>query len=304
VNPSERILCYRKSSHNHSQMAGTQKKRPLAQMNKLTYDIVLWVFTIIVDLFFREIHPRGSWKIPRTGPVLFVAAPHANQFIDPLILMRIVRQEAHRRIFFLIAEKSMRRKFIGTMSGKVGALPVGRAMDSKHPAEGKIYLPDPFGDPTLVRGVGTKFDSKDFQIGGLIVLPSVNNEAASSEIVEILNSEELRVKRPFKGAVAMQQLTGREDSGEDAKVARGPVNDFEGTKFQVAPKIDQSKVYDAVFDQLNRGNCVGIFPEGGSHDRTDLLPLKGTFQHCRLVHSEVLTYRSWNCDHGTGCSCG
>jgi len=25
---------------------------------------------------------------------------------------------------------------------------------------------------------------------------------------------------------------------------------------------------------LNEGKCFAIFPEGGSHDRTDLLPLK------------------------------
>jgi glycerol-3-phosphate O-acyltransferase/dihydroxyacetone phosphate acyltransferase len=26
---------------------------------------------------------------------------------------------------------------------------------------------------------------------------------------------------------------------------------------------------------LHHGGSIGIFPEGGSHDRTDLLPLKG-----------------------------
>jgi len=44
-----------------------------------TYDLMLWTLSILVDLFFRVVHPRGSWKIPRTGPVIFVAAPHANQ---------------------------------------------------------------------------------------------------------------------------------------------------------------------------------------------------------------------------------
>jgi glycerol-3-phosphate O-acyltransferase/dihydroxyacetone phosphate acyltransferase len=43
------------------------------------YDVFLWVIGIIIDLFFREVHPRGSWKVPKTGPILFVAAPHANQ---------------------------------------------------------------------------------------------------------------------------------------------------------------------------------------------------------------------------------
>lgn len=194
--------------------------------------------------------------------------------------MRVVRMEAQRRICFLIAEKSMRRKFIGWFARNVGALPVGRALDSTKPAQGRVYLPDPVNDPTLVRGVGTNFEGKDFQVGGLVVLPSVNNTAASSEILEIHGPEELRVKRPFKGGVALRQLTGREDVSDDGKIMNGdgkigPAEGFEGTNFKVAPKVDQSKVYDAVFAKLNQGGCVGIFPEGGSHDRTELLPLKG-----------------------------
>jgi hypothetical protein len=34
---------------------------------------------VMVDIFFREIRSRGSYRIPRRGPVIFVAAPHANQ---------------------------------------------------------------------------------------------------------------------------------------------------------------------------------------------------------------------------------
>ena len=45
--------------------------------DNVIYDLFLWVFTVVVDLFFREIHPRSTWRIPKKGPVLFVAAPHA-----------------------------------------------------------------------------------------------------------------------------------------------------------------------------------------------------------------------------------
>jgi hypothetical protein len=48
-------------------------------MSKWKYDSFLWVMSIFADTFFREVHPRGSWKVPRHGPILFVAAPHANQ---------------------------------------------------------------------------------------------------------------------------------------------------------------------------------------------------------------------------------
>ncbi len=34
------------------------------------------------------------------------------------------------------------------------------------------------------------------------------------------------------------------------------------------------QMYNEVYNTLKRGRAVGIFPEGGSHDRTSLLPFK------------------------------
>lgn len=256
---------------------GKPLHKELHPMTNWVYDVFLWTFSILVDLFFREVHPRGSWKIPRRGPIIFVAAPHANQFVDPLVLMRTLRVEAHRRVAFLIAEKSIRRKFIGWFSRHVGAVPVGRALDMVKPATGNVYLPN-IDEILHIRGHGTNFESKEYQIGGLIVLPSVKGTAASAEIAEIIGPEELRLKKPFKSAVALRQLTGRDDVSEDGQFQnreqKGPVASYEGTRFKLAPKVDQSQVYDAVFDRLSAGGAVGIFPEGGSHDRTELLPLK------------------------------
>lgn len=199
-------------------------------------------------------------------------------------MMRTIWIEAHRRVSFLIAEKSMRLRFIGLVARLVGSVSVARAMDSTRPATGKIYLPDPQNDPSLVRGIGTKFDSSEVQIGGLLVLPAVSGSTASGEVAEVLGPEELRLKKVFKGAIAMKQLTGRDDIDEDGKLAngnesfqQGPSQGYQGSTFKTAPKIDQSKVYDTVFQALNSGGCIGIFPEGGSHDRTELLPLKRTF---------------------------
>lgn len=260
-------------------MPAKQKSKDAA--NGLVYDIFLWIFNVVVELFFREIHPRSSWRIPKKGPVIFVAAPHANQFVDPLLLMRVVRHDAHRRIAFLVAEKSMRRKFIGFMAGLVGSVAVGRALDNKKPAKGKIYLADPDGDPCLIRGTDVDFTDGEYMPGGLLVLPSVNNVAANTEIAEVISATEIRLKKPFKGDVALKQLTGRaldEDEGEGEGTGRGGGKEkekrFEGVRFSVAPHIDQGDVYSAVFKRLHAGGCIGIFPEGGSHDRTELLPLK------------------------------
>ncbi|KAF2220462.1 hypothetical protein BDZ85DRAFT_241111 [Elsinoe ampelina] len=243
-------------------------RQPSQRAGDLVYDAFLWIFSIIVELFFREIHPRSTWKVPRHGPLIIVAAPHANQFVDPLILMRVLRQDVHRRVNWLIADKSMKRKFIGFGAGLVGSVPVGRALDNKKPAKGTLYLPDPEGDATLVKGRGVDFTLQEYMVGGLLVLPSVNNEAANAEIKEILGRDEIRLKKPFKGPVAYKQLTGREAQ------EGGKVTNYEGTKFSVAPHVDQSAVYDAVFTKLQQNGCIGIFPEGGSHDRTELLPLK------------------------------
>ncbi|ESZ94690.1 hypothetical protein SBOR_4941 [Sclerotinia borealis F-4128] len=262
----------------NEQQVHEHKHKEQFPMTNWIYDVFLWTFSILVDLFFREVHPRGSWKVPRRGPVIFVAAPHANQFVDPLILMRTLRNECHRRAAFLIAAKSMGRFIVGWFARKVGAVPVGRALDMVKPGSGKIYLPDPINDPLLIRGIGTKFDGKEIQVGGLLVLPSIDGTAANTEIAEVISAEELRLKKPFRGRNAMIQLTGREDVDEDGKFGdqsvKGTKGSFEGSKYKTAPKVDQTQVYDAVFDRLRGGGAVGIFPEGGSHDRTELLPLK------------------------------
>ncbi|KAJ5133730.1 hypothetical protein N7526_005095 [Penicillium atrosanguineum] len=237
------------------------------------YDLVLWSFSVLIDLFFREVHPRGSWKIPRRGPIIIVAAPHANQFVDSLVLMRVIRSEAHRRISWLIAEKSFRRKFIGLLARGIGTLPVARAMDNLKPGTGTIYLPDPVNEPTLLRGVGTNFEGPGFEKEGTIALPTINGTSHSTAIAEIHGPEELVLKKPFKHRDALFQLTGRKDFSSPGD-ANQQDSEFKGTRFKVAPHVDQTAVYEAVFARLNAGGCVGIFPEGGSHDRPSLLPLK------------------------------
>ncbi|KAJ5899155.1 hypothetical protein N7495_003899 [Penicillium taxi] len=241
------------------------------------YDLTLWTFSVLIDLFFREVHPRGSWKIPRRGPIIIVAAPHANQFVDSLVLMRVIRSEAHRRISWLIAEKSFRRKFIGVLARGIGTLPVARAMDNLKAGQGTVYLPDPVDEPTLLRGVGTNFEGPGFEVDGTIALPTINGTSHSAAIAEIHGPEELVLKKAFKHRDALFQLTGRKDIDDDGNFtgdAASKTSDFKGSKFKVAPHVDQTAVYKAVFGRLNAGGCVGIFPEGGSHDRPSLLPLK------------------------------
>lgn len=56
-----------------------EHKKELYPMVNWKYDIFLHIMGNVADLFFREVVSRGSWKVPQSGPVLFVAGPHANQ---------------------------------------------------------------------------------------------------------------------------------------------------------------------------------------------------------------------------------
>lgn len=127
-----------------------------------------------------------------------------------------------------------------------------RAQDLTKPAKGTITLHDR-SQPLQITGSQTKFT--DLKPGMLIVLPK---EVGSSEIESIETDTKLTLKREFRGLTTLELL---ETPG--------------GTEFKVAPKVDQSWVYEKVFERLEDGGCVGIYPEGGSHDRSDLLPLKG-----------------------------
>lgn len=215
-----------------------------------TYDVVVWLFLKIFHLFFREIRSRGAFRIPTEGPVIFVAAPHANQFIDPMLVMQQIKTEAGRRVSFLIAEKSLHRKFIGTVARLALAIGVVRAQDNLKPASGKIFI-DFDTNPLLVRGQGTKF-TKELKVKGLLGLP---NSLGNAEIDQIISDTELLLRKEYKNS-------------------KGRALASQGTTYKFAPHVDQSSVYRYVFEHLNKGGCIGIFPEGGSHDRSDLLPLK------------------------------
>jgi glycerol-3-phosphate O-acyltransferase/dihydroxyacetone phosphate acyltransferase len=222
------------------------------------YDLLLHVFSACLDIFFREIYPRSTWKIPKRDAVIIVAAPHANQFVDSVLLMRILKQHAGRRVSFLIAEKSLREPYVGPLASRMGALPVTRAMDNVRPGKGEIFLVDPTGDTALLGGHDVNFTK--LSVGSLIVLPKSGSENPEQQaIAEIMGPEALRLKGPFKASNAGEPLHEKLLSG---------------IPYKVAPHVDQSEMYDAVFRSLSGGGCIGIFPEGGSHDRPSMLPLK------------------------------
>ena len=182
--------------------------------------------------------------------------------------MKILRS-LDRQISWLMAEKSFQRPFVGTMASIMGVVPVSRAMDVAKPAEGTIFLLDLVNHPTLLTGIGTNFDDPMFKAGSSIYLPTINGESHRLDIAEVCAKERILLKSAPTHEDAFFRLTGKRTTADESSLG------FSGSKFKVAPHVDQTQVYKSVFDRLARGGCLGIFPEGGSHDRTELLPLKG-----------------------------
>ncbi|KAL6066355.1 Glycerol-3-phosphate/dihydroxyacetone phosphate acyltransferase [Balamuthia mandrillaris] len=202
------------------------------------YKYIRWFFALILKIFFNEVQVVGKANIPKTGPVIFVGN-HRNQFMDGCLLISACKS---RRIRFLIAAKSMRRKVVGFFAGAAEAIPVERPQDIAKKGRGLITTEG----GTKVKGHnGTAF-KKEVQVGDSIALGE-----EVRRVVSIDDDSNLTIGSAF--------------SDEDVTTP---------TAFKIHPKQDQSTVYHTVWEALSEGHCIGIFPEGGSHDRTDLLPLK------------------------------
>jgi len=215
-------------------------------LRNFLYDMIIFFFNIVINIFFRDVQTRGQHYIPKTGPIIFVAAPHANQFVDPILLIT----KTNRRIGFLIAQSSMERKWIGRFARALRTIPVIRAQDLAKKGEGKIYLPSPLTDPTLLRGYDTKFLST-LKPRYRISLPN----KCMAEVESVVSDTEVILKYPFENGLEILTQEG-------------------GSAYRYAPFVDQHIVYSKVFNRLNNNRCIGIFPEGGSHDRSTFLPLK------------------------------
>jgi len=192
---------------------------------------------------------------------LLVFAPKTVRSRNTLTFPGDILLSFNRRVSWLMAEKSFQKPFIGRMATAIGALPVSRAMDVARPGKGTIFLPEPISNPRLLKGIGTDFTSPEFGPGFSLYLPAINGESHKLDIAEIRGSEIIFLKSQPASKDAFLQLTGKRDVSDKAVLG------FCGSKFKVAPHVDQTKMYETVFRSLRHAGCVGIFPEGGSHDR-------------------------------------
>ncbi|SCV06159.1 LANO_0H23398g1_1 [Lachancea nothofagi CBS 11611] len=227
------------------------------------YDLMVFIFDIIFAIFFREIKVRGTHNVPVKGtPTILVCAPHANQFVDAALVMSQVRKlkgNRSRHTCLVTAEVSYRKRFISLFSKSTGGIPVPRAQDNLKPVDSQlqIYIPN-WDTPTVAkcRMIGSTDSPRlksRFTPKSLIGMPFY---LGNTQIAEVKDDETLILAKPFKDTPQIHDLLSS------------------GTNFKYAPKIDNTAVYQNVFNHLHSSGCVGIFPEGGSHDRPSLLPIK------------------------------
>lgn len=226
------------------------------------YDVLIWVFDAVIHTFFRELRLRGTFHIPKRGPIVFVIAPHHNQYVDPVVVMTTVRKTAGRRISLLTAAKTYRDKFIGPLARLCSTIPVERAQDLVVTKPGRIWIENfgPDNDNLVVLGEGTDFE-RDAMAKGLIGLPEYLGNA---QVHHVVSPTKLVLSRPFKVSFS--------DKGAKNQKTIAYLRD--GTSYKAAPHVDNTQMFQSVYRHLQSGQVLGIFPEGGSHDRPGLLPLK------------------------------
>lgn len=209
---------------------------------------IMW---LLANVFFREVDVIGKENIPKDGPVVF-AASHTNQFMDSLLLLA----HAGRPVKFIIAEKSMSRPVIGQFARLLGAVPVVRPQDAPSTiGKGKIIK---IQGASVAGSPEARFKT-DVCAGDVISWSVVSMSASDSagcvaQVKSVESDTELTLTQPVEAS--------HEVGGDKA------------TPYKVSRRIDHSDMYSRVYHELEQGGTIGIFPEGGSHDRTSLLPLK------------------------------
>ena len=226
------------------------------------------LFHFLAELFFKNFDVAGVARVPDTGSVILACAPHANQFVDGLVIMRSLSK---RDVSFLTAAKSLKKPLIGPLiKAAQDPIAVTRPQDLAVRASGAVVAIEAAADGTLtLRGARTQFRD-EVVVGSLMALildAAASGSAAAGlsahfkvKVLSVASDVELILKQPPKGVAPPPLFASTDGVQYTAKVV---------------PHVDQTEMYSAVVDRLAEGGCVGVFPEGGSHDRTELLSLKG-----------------------------
>ena len=237
----------------------------LLDLQNVFYYVVRIFFNSLLSIFLAKMDVIGVKNIPTNGP-LILAANHSNQFIDGMCIFCSVPQ---RKVGILIAQKSYNNPVVGAFARAMDSVPIARPQDLAFSGLGALLKvqasPPPQEDAGTVayRLVGNsecKFTSQ-LSRGAKITYTS----KGTSWVWKVLSVE---------GDDAMIVALSSTPTAKDMTAEALQETLRADGAYKILPRGDHDRIFDGVFASLRRGGTVGIFPEGGSHDRTDLIDLK------------------------------
>ena len=204
----------------------------------------------ITGNYFRNIHVDQVENMPLSGPTI-LCCNHSNQFMDAMLLI----SHCPRPLSFCFAASSFSKPLVGYLAKKINVIPVNRAEDLKIGGKGKIIMTS----DTDIKGFGTKFISeikknKNFKLGIHSLLKMKKYKVM---VEKVIDEENIKVRSDPN----TYELIKKEN--KDKKL-----------NYQFIPKLDNSLMFKETTKKLIEGKAICIFPEGTSHDNTDLLKLK------------------------------
>ncbi|CAO3696947.1 unnamed protein product [Rhizopus stolonifer] len=166
------------------------------------------------------------------------------RFIDPgLVIISNPRSFSP-----LMAQASFKRKIIGIFARLLKAIPVTRSQDLVIKGTGKLI----FDSKRVLNGQFTRFN-QEISPGDHLLL----SKKISIRVDQVLSDTQLKLKEEL----SEEAIFRLNQSGQ----------------FKIMPRVDQTVLFEKVNERLKLGECLVIFPEGGSHDRSEMLPLKAGF---------------------------
>lgn len=229
--------------------------------------MIRWLCQLVVRCFFARIQVTNPNFVPASGPVIFYGN-HQNQFVDAMILF----SQTRRAVSFLMAASSYSKFYglLGSAARAMRAIPVRRRIDEARAGTGRATVAD--------------FDTTSSASTSLSDAPAAAPPPGAGATVRLLGVEGTRFDEELSEGcqvdlgvhgVAEPPTVSKVISATEALLV-GYCGQWpeEPRRFKILPKINQSEVFESVVGCLDQGGCIGIFPEGGSHDRSEILPLK------------------------------
>lgn len=159
-----------------------------------------------------------------------------------------------RPINFVIAASSTQNAFLKYFLKLAKIIPTVRPIDHRKKCAGLILS----HESSVLIGHETVF-KESFKPGDSVRINGIKYEFA---VIEVIDNTHVKVKIPNELESPTNEI--------DSKWTTFIIN----KSFDCLPKVDQGVVHKKTIETLERNEVVGIFPEGGSHDQTQLLPLK------------------------------